>query len=130
MQLEIVCCAAKGNPIAELKTVCPADLETSPIILFKDSFFQTEEIKKWFAFSGVEPKILLQTNQFSTMKTIISSDAAVGFLFKELVAANSQLVPITIDEPMYVDVSLAWKKDSYVQSPMRKLISYFSCIKG
>ena len=130
MRLEIVCCASIDNPIAGLKTVCAADLAATPLILFKDSFFQTEEIKKWFAFSGVEPKILMQTNQFSTMQTIISSNAAVGFLFKELVAANSQLVPIPIDEPMYVDVSLAWKKDSYVQNPMRKLISYFACFKG
>lgn len=130
MRLEIVCCASIDNPIAGLKTVCAADLAATPLILFKDSFFQTEEIKKWFAFSDVEPKILMQTNQFSTMQTIISSNAAVGFLFKELVAANSQLVPIPIDEPMYVDVSLAWKKDSYVQNPMRKLISYFACFKG
>lgn len=130
MRLEIVCCASKENPIADLKTIHAADLAESSLILFKDSFFQTEEIKNWFMSSGVEPRILLQTNQFSTMQTIISSNAAVGFLFKELVAANSQLVPISIDEPMYVDVSLAWKKDSYIQNPMRKLISYFACSKG
>ena len=124
-QLEIVCCASKENVISSYTSVAPADLAGVPLILFKDSFFQTEEIKKWFSLAGVEPNILLQTNQFSTMQTMIENNVAVGFLFKELIKKESVLVPIPIGVPMHVDVSLAWKKDTYFLEVMRKFLKYF-----
>jgi len=124
-QLEIVCCASKENTISGCTSIVPEDLADVPLILFKDSFFQTEEIKKWFSLAGVEPKVLLQTNQFSTMQTMIENNVAVGFLFKELIKKESVLVPIPIGVPMYVDVSLAWKKDTYFLEVMRKFLKYF-----
>lgn len=124
-QLEIVCCASKENTISGCTGIVPEDLADVPLILFKDSFFQTEEIKKWFSLAGVEPKVLLQTNQFSTMQTMIENNVAVGFLFKELIKKESVLVPIPIGVPMYVDVSLAWKKDTYFLEVMRKFLKYF-----
>ena len=124
-QLEIVCCASKENPISACSSVQPSDLAGIPLILFKDSFFQTEEIKKWFTLAGVKPNILLQTNQFSTMQTMIANNVAAGFLFKELVKADSGLVSIPVSDPMYVDVSLAWKKDAYFLDAMGRLKKYF-----
>ena len=124
-QLEIVCCASKENTISGCTGIVPEDLADVPLILFKDSFFQTEEIKKWFSLAGVEPKVLLQTNQFSTMQTMIENNVAVGFLFKELIKKESVLVPIPIGVPMYEDVSLAWKKDTYFLEVMRKFLKYF-----
>ena len=125
LRLEIVCCASKDNAISDYASVAPTDLAGVPLILFKDSFFQTEEIKKWFSLAGVEPNVLLQTNQFSTMQSMIENNVAVGFLFRELIKKESVLVPIPIGVPMYVDVSLAWKKDTYFLEVMRKFLKYF-----
>lgn len=123
-QLEIVCCASKDNEISKLQFVSPANLEKMPLVLFENSFFQTEEIKKWFACEKINPNIIMQTNQLSTMLTMISKNVAVGFTFKELTEANQNFVAISTKSPIYVDASLVWQKDSYKFSSMEKFKKY------
>jgi len=122
--LEIVCCVSKDNVIAEYNSVTPHILKNMPLVLFENSFFQTEEIKKWFAREKVTPNIILQTKQLSTMLTMISSNVAAGFTFRELTETNKNFVAIPTQNPMYADASLVWKKDSYNFSCMEKFRKY------
>jgi len=123
-RLEIVCCASKDNVIAEYKSVTPHLLKNTPLVLFENSFFQTEEIKKWFAYENITPNIILQTKQLSTMLTMISSNVAAGFTFRELTETNKDFIAFPTENPMYADASLVWKKDSYYFSCMDKFRKY------
>ena len=123
-RLEIVCCASKDNVIAKYKSVTPHLLKNTPLVLFENSFFQTEEIKKWFAYENITPNIILQTKQLSTMLTMISSNVAAGFTFRELTETNEDFIAIPTKNPMYADASLVWKKDSYYFSCMDKFRKY------
>ena len=123
-RLEIVCCASKDNVIAEHKSVTPHILKNTPLVLFENSFFQTEEIKKWFACEKITPNIILQTKQLSTMLTMISSNVAAGFTFRELTKTNEAFIAIPTKNPMYADASLVWKKDSYYFGCMEKFRKY------
>jgi len=122
--LEIVCCASKESKLADMKTISASDLADAPLVLFKDSFYQTEEIKKWFALSGIKPNIILQTEQLSTVQSIISHNAASGFLFRQLIEASTDLMPIPTETPIFVNVSLVWKSDAYFFNSMKKLRKY------
>ena len=122
--LEIVCCASKDNEISKHKSVTPGLLKNTPLVLFENSFFQTEKIKKWFACEKINPNIILQTNQLSTMLTMISNNVAAGFTFKELARTNEAFVAIPAENPMRADVSLVWKKDSYYFGCMEKFRKY------
>lgn len=123
-QLEIVCCSAKENPITKNTKVTPQILLDTPLVLFENSFFQTEKIKKWFAAEKTEPKIIMQTKQLSTMLTLIRQNVATGFIFSELAQSNKNFVSISADPPMLVDVSLVWNKDSYNFDSMGKFKKY------
>ena len=123
-RLEIVCCVSKENIISEYKSVTPHLLKNTPLVLFENSFFQTEEIKKWFACEKVTPNIILQTKQLSTMLAMISNNVAAGFTFRELTEANNAFVAIPTKDPIYADASLVWKKDSYYFSCMEKFRKY------
>lgn len=57
---------------------------------------------------------------------MISSGIAVGFMFRELIKAGSRLVPIPLDEPMYINVSLAWRRSSHQKYSMKCLCEYIS----
>lgn len=123
-RLEIVCCCSKDNVIAEYKSVTPYLLKNMPLVLFENSFYQTEEIKKWFACEKVTPNIILQTKQLSTMLTMILSNVAAGFTFREVTETNKALIAIPTKNPMYADASLVWKKDSYYFGCMDKFRKY------
>jgi len=117
--LEVVCCASFGSDIAGRDRIDVRELDGVPLVLFKNSFFQTEIIKKLFSDCGIEPNILLQTDQLSTVESIVESGVAVGFLFKELVARESKLAIIPLSSDERVSVSLVWKRGAYMSDSMR-----------
>ena len=122
--LEIVCCTAKGNPLSEHATLDAKMLAKQPLVLFANTFFQTKTIKNWFADAGVDPNVAIQTEQLSTAQSMMEHDLAVGFMFKSLAKKNPLLQTISLDPPIYVDISVLRKKDSYVCDTMKKFESY------
>ncbi len=125
-RLEIVCCTFAEDELAKRASIATAELKDKPLVLFENSFFQTQEIKNRFAADKIEPRILLQTNQLSTLISMISSGIAVGFMFRELIKADARLVPIPLSEPMYINVSLAWRRSSHQKYSMKALREYIS----
>ncbi len=123
-KLEIACCTAKQNQVYKDKRLTPTDLKDKPIVLFENSFFQTEEIKKWFAKDNIEPNVILQTEQLSTMLSMISNDIAFGFMFRKTIEKEDKLIPLLIESPIYVNVSLVSKEDAYEFSSMKKFREY------
>ena len=123
-RLEIVCCTANKNSLTKENIVTPEILKNTSLVLFENSFFQTEEIKKWFAHKGITPNILLQTDQMSTMHNIVANDIAVGFMFRQLVEGKHNLAAIPMCEPIYADISLAWKSGTYFFNNMNIFKKY------
>ena len=109
-EYEIVCCVSRKTPLSDLKSITPSHLKNTPIILFKDGFFQTGIIKNWFEKYGINPEVLLQTEQFSTLESLIENNLGAGFVFKKLTEGNPKLCSVPINEPMLSQVSLVWKK--------------------
>jgi len=126
---ETVCCVSVKNPLAKLKAVSPKDLVNTPIVLFKDSFFQTEEIKKHFSEALVTPDIILQTQQLSTLQNIIRNDLAVGFMFRDLIIHDPGLVAVPLENPINISVSLAWKHGACFFSAMDTFLDYVKEIR-
>ncbi len=123
-QLEIVFLSSGFGILEPGAKVNPDIIKNEPLVLFEDGFFQTEEIKRWFALSGVEPNIILQTGQLSAMLSMISNNIASGFGFKSMTEGNKELMCRHLDKPMYITVSLAWKKNGYFSSSMKKFKEY------
>lgn len=121
---EIVCCVCKHSPLAKRPSIAPKDLEKTPLVLFKDSFFQTEEIKKHFTDADIKPNIILQTSQLSTLHNMINNDIAVGFMFRDLAINYPNLVSIPFDTPINISISLVWNRDACLISSMEKFIKY------
>lgn len=119
-RLEIVCCVSREHALASKEIISANMLTDTPLILFKDGFYQTEEIKRWFSLCNAAPNILMQTAQLSTILTVISHNAAAGFLFRQLIEENTELIPLALETPIYVDVSLVSKRGSYISGSMKK----------
>ena len=123
-QSELLCCVSNNNILAKQSSISPTDLKETALVLYENSFFQTEEIKSWFSQENVNCNIILQTNQLSSMLSMISNNVAVGFTLKELAETYQDFTAIPTKNPIYVDVSLVWKKDSYKFTSMEKFKNY------
>ena len=111
--LEIVCSSSLCNPISQKSILSPKDLADVPLVMYKDGFFQSGEIKDWFSNQLIEPNILMKTNQLSTLTKLISSDTAVGFLFQKLAQTESNITAIPLHPPITAQISLVWKKQNF-----------------
>lgn len=119
-----VCCVHKGHPLAACPSVRLPQLTEEPLVLFKDSFFQTERILHRFSAENVSPNILLSTTQLSTVKNMIASNTAIGFLFDFLAEQDTSLVGIPLDPPMFTNISLVWPSAAPVTESMGQLIAF------
>lgn len=128
-KLEISCCISKDNFLSEKSQISPSDLDGVPLVLFDDSFFQTYKIKKWFSSAGVKPDIIFQTQQLSTLQSMVSDGVAAGFLFKALSKTNDDVKYISAEKKIYADISLVWKKDSYAADLLQKFAEFVSEVR-
>lgn len=122
--LEICCCAKTDHPLAGKHSVSPESLGAHPVVLFENSFLQTELILRLFQASGVQPNILLQTQQLSTMLRLLETGAAAGFLFRELIDAHPALQVIPTADPLLLPVSLARLQTGHRTNAMDCFIRY------
>ena len=123
-RLEVVCCVSKSNKLSHLNTVAPSDLKNEPVVLFEDNFFHTEEIKKWYLKENITPNILLQTSQFSTLLNMVTKNISAGFMFKSLAEATPELVSLSLESPIYTNISLVWKKGAFSFGALTKFKEY------
>lgn len=126
-QLETVLCVSRAHPLAGREAIAIEDLADEPLVLFKHTFFQTETILQRFQALGKTPRVLLHTDQLSTVRRLISSGVAAGFLFRDLVTERDDMVPIALSPPMRSTVSLVWKPGGSTPQEMARFIDY---VKG
>lgn len=122
--LEIVCCVRGCHPLSAAASVSAKELASYPLVLFSDTFFQTQTIREWFARAGAVPSVSVQTEQLSTAESMIESGLAVGFMFKTLVDRNDALTSITPEPRILMDVSVLRKKDVFISEGMKSFERY------
>ena len=122
--LQNVCFVNRTHSLATRKSIRLEELKDERLVLFKNSFFQTERILSEFSRLSCQPQIALYTAQLSTMQKMIISSNAVGFMFEFLTKSTPELVGIPLDPPMTTQVSLVWKKSRPISADMKNLIVF------
>lgn len=124
IEFDNVCCVSKYHRLSQKETLTIEDLKDEHLVLFKNSFFQTERILERFKQNGYNPNILLHTAQVTTMQNMAASGLAIGFIFKFLLESTPGLVGIPLDPPMRTRISLVWKQGEHLSSNMNQLIQF------
>lgn len=126
MQLETVCCTSMRASLGTLAAVDVLQLRDTPLVLFGSSFFHTQNLLDRFAAQQLSPKILLQTDQLSTIHRLVADDLAVGFLFRQIADTLPDIRSVPLHPAMPVNVSLFWRRDLPMtqRMPLRSQMYY------
>lgn len=122
--LENVCCVSKSHPLAKRKAINLRELAQEPLVLFKNSFFQTERILAEFSRLSCIPNVLLHTAQVSTVQNMVASNVGVGFMFAFLLKTVPDLVGIPLEPSMTTQVSLVWRENNPMTEVAEKMAGY------
>lgn len=128
--LENVCCVSKSHPLAKQKAVSLRELTEEPMVLFKNSFFQTERILTEFSRLSCVPNVLLHTAQVSTVQNMVAANVGVGFMFAFLLKSAPGLVGIPLEPSMTTQVSLVWREKRQMSKMPEKIVEYMKNFLG
>lgn len=127
--METMCCVSRVHPLRRNQSIAISDLANEPLVLFSNSFFQTEQILERFRNAGITPNVLLQSNQLSTISQMIARNIAIGFVFNSVAYSMHDVVPISLFPNMNFSVSLAWNPDVPMSPGKQMIIDLFSQIR-
>ncbi len=124
-QTETVWCVAPDHPLAGKSQISMEQLAGEPLVFFQSSFSQHELVMRRFQEARVTPQVLHETEQLSTVHSLIQSGTASGFLLRFLAEKLPGVRWVRLDPPVPVEIRLAWDRRRKLTPDMRRLARWW-----
>ncbi len=119
---ETVCCVHKDSPLASLDEIDFPDIGQTPVIL-GTAPQEESRVRQGFKNAGIEPNILLQTDQIHTLLEYVRRGLAIGFITSDTTAYND-IVRIPIKGFAPINIGLIFRKNSRIYADTAKFIQF------
>lgn len=111
MDTTLLLAVSKRHRLAEAREVCVEDLEGERLILMKATSHQTGAmVIRRFEEAGIQPNVILQSNQLTLIRQYIRSYNAGAFLMKDYLAYmtrdNPDIVGVPLASPIDIPIGL------------------------
>ncbi|GAA0696969.1 LysR family transcriptional regulator [Marinobacterium maritimum] len=98
------------HPQAEADSMDYEAFFAEELVLFKEGYFHREVIDRISQEAGLPPRISFEANLIPLIKQIVSHGYGITTLLKMVVADDPSLVAIPFTQPVWLKLSLAWRK--------------------
>ena len=122
-QQEILLTVARSHPLAQRESVTFGDLRQEKFILFKSNFFQRHAILNRCQQENLEPKIVFNSSQVETVKSLVSHGVGISFLMRMAIQDLAGIVGVPLNPSIHVKIGLAWKKGRQLSPSARAFIN-------
>ena len=107
---DLLFCVSKDHPLAEQSTLLLNMLTDESLVLFKAV--------------GVNPHIILNTSQITTLINMVKTNHIGCFLYKSMVDMYPELVGIPVFPAIEQRIGVIWRKGKYQNAVTEKVIRY------
>ena len=121
---QLVACVPAGSPLADKERLTKDDIATANVIMLKEGSFLRQTILGKLKEQSITPNIVLESNQVVTIKGLVASGVGISFLLDMVLEDAPGVKAIPLEEPLFVDVGLAWKKDRYISKAAQSFIDF------
>ena len=121
---QIVACIPEKHPLASKNSISINDVANADLIMLKEGSFLRQLVLSKIKRANIMPEIVLESNQIETVKGLIASNVGIAFLLDFIVKGAPGIKAVPFDEPIYVDLGLAWKKDRYISNAAQSFIDF------
>lgn len=111
---EMVVCMAPDHPLTEKTEIEYRDFLKHELVLFRKSFFHHTLIETVSRREQLSPRIAFTSNLLPLIKSIIRQGFAISPMWQVAIQDNDNIVTRPFVEPVHIDLSLAWRHDSYL----------------
>ena len=121
---ELVVCVPTSSPLANKAAISNDDIANSSLIVMKQGSYLRQIVQERLRSINVTPNIALESGQITTIKGLVAHGVGIAFLLDFIANDTDELRTIPLEEPIFVDVGLAWKRDRYVSKAAQAFIDF------
>ena len=121
---EIVACVYPGHRFAGRKKVPLRELLKEPLIHYKEGYHLRELIDDLCIREGITPTVVAESNLFTLIRSLVKERLGLAFFLKMVVARDAEVVAISSDPQLFMDLHIAWKKNSYLSRANRAFVDF------
>ncbi|MBT1070196.1 LysR family transcriptional regulator [Pelotalea chapellei] len=121
---EIVACVHPGHRFAGHRKVALLELLGEPLIHYKEGYHLRELIDELCASEKIVPTVVAESNLFSLIRSLVKEKLGLAFFLKMVVARDAEVAAISCDPHLFMDLHIAWKKNSYLSRANRAFVDF------
>ncbi|MDF2181629.1 LysR family transcriptional regulator [Neptuniibacter sp. CAU 1671] len=121
-QMMVTC--AKDHPFAELKSVPIDAFFAEELAMFQPGYFHRKVVDRIAGAHQLEANISFETNLIPLIKSIVRQGFAISTLLQMVIADEPGLVARPFTEPVWLDLSIAWRRDGYLSRANRAFLEF------
>lgn len=121
---DLLFCVSSDHPLAKQKTLLLTMLADEPLILFNTDSVQVMTLTRQFKAVGINPRIILNTSQITTLINMVKSGHMGTFLYRSIVETHPDIVGIPVMPSIEQRIGVIWKKGKYQNATTEKVIKY------
>lgn len=114
MHEEMVVCMSVDHPLAALEKIEYKDFLEHELILFGKGYYHYSLIEKISQEEKARPKVAFTSNLLPLIKSVVRKGYAITPMWKVAIQGDDEIITRPFVEPFYIDLSLAWRRDSYL----------------
>jgi DNA-binding transcriptional LysR family regulator len=111
---EVVICVPRAHHFAGRAGVSLAAFIGEPLLFFKEGYYLRELLLEMVKDLGREPRIVFESNLFSLVKPLVKNGLGISAFLRVVVRDDPDLVAVSFDPPLYIDLLIAWKRGAYL----------------
>lgn len=111
---EMVVCMAADHPLAEKDVIEYSDFLAHELVLFRKGYYHHILLDKISREVNMEPKVAFTSNLLPLIKMLIRRGYAISPMWQVAIQDDDEIVTRPFAETFEIDLSLAWRKDSYI----------------
>jgi DNA-binding transcriptional LysR family regulator len=116
---EMVVCMASDHPLADKKTISYRDFLSHELVLFRKGYYHHTLIERISREVDLKPRVAFTSNLLPLIKSVIRQGYAISPMWKVAIQSDDRIITRPFAQPFSVDLSLAWRHDSYLSRANR-----------
>lgn len=115
---------ASDHPLAAQQAISYDAFFDEELVMFKEGYFHRKIVDRMAAHSGHTPNIGFETNLIPLIKAIVKQGFGISTLLGMVIEEDPELVGRPFEEPVWLDLSIAWRRDGYLSQANRTFVDF------
>jgi len=121
---EVVACVHPQHPLASADSITLDEFARQELVFYKEGYYLRELIYEALKNRKIVPNILLETNLFSLVAALVQLGRGMSVCLRMVTEQNSNMKAIAFDPPLFIDLTIAWKKHGSLSRANRAFAEY------